>query len=94
MSTYTNVKVAYKFYDCLVAGLTEFGFKMEESKGKYTKFSNPSRPGVFYYVGLHGALRMGRTVVESRSIGDATRQNVEYQRILVTGELSIYMKKG
>ncbi|MBX6324333.1 MAG: hypothetical protein IRY94_21180 [Rhodospirillaceae bacterium] len=62
-------------HDRLVAGLEVHGWRVVEDarSTKYTVLTRDGGRGGFYYVGKAGALRVGRTVAESRPVPAALR---------------------
>lgn len=58
-------------HDRLVASLTKRGAKptTEIRTSKYTVLTRPGKLGHFYFVGPNGALRAGRTISTSISLG-------------------------
>lgn len=80
------------FKERLEAGLKAMGYR-EVPAGtgsrKYTVFvKDDSKPGKLF-VGKAGALRSGRTVSDSFSVGDPGNMSAVYQRILTAGDTQL-----
>jgi len=48
---------------------------------KYLTFTRPAKPGTFYFIGVSGALRFGRTSGKSIAASDAFKS-----KLLATGD--------
>lgn len=72
----------------LVAGLTALGYP--EAKSSSSKFRAFKRvDGRFYFVGRAGALRVGRVVSDSYSVGDPGNQTGLYSTALLAGDRAL-----
>jgi hypothetical protein len=69
----------------LVAGLIVLGYTEDKSyRGNKRKFTHPTNAACMF-VGNRGSLRVGRTVSDSHSVGDATYMTPPYVRVLTAG---------
>lgn len=77
------------FEERLVAGAKIRGWKEDEfRRGKYRVFRKDGRKEMLL-VGRAGALRYGRTIAESGSLGDPSRKTGIYEAFLEAGDQAL-----
>lgn len=73
----------------LVAGLRAKGYKpVAQLSGRYEAFADADLERKVF-VGVSGALRVGRTATSSYSIGDPQRQTETYKALLSAGDRAL-----
>lgn len=80
--------MAKTYHERLEAGLLALGYQRDPNNrsGKLDAYLSPKGGEVRVWLGRAGALRVGRTVAASRSIGDPSNQTPVYKHALDLGD--------